>query len=294
MSGPRLDGAGLARRLSRELAERVARRRAERDRGPSLAIVWVKGPRELEHFGRRKARACERIGGSATLRALSPGVRGEDLESVLEALGAAPGFDGVLLQYPLPSGLSLEACTRTLRSEKDVDGMTAENRAKLAGGELSAAPATVRGLARLLTENRVAPSGRALVVGEGGPLIEGLIGWLGATGQTPGVIDAGDEGLEGAVRENRWVVGAAGRPGCISGSWLQSGAVAIDLGYLTEGGGDFALAGHEERLEAYVPARGGVGPMTTYEVLAAVVERWEKGASAKVDRGIPDRMFWET
>jgi len=72
------------------------------------------------------------------------------------------------------------------------------------------------------------------------------------------------------------VVGAVGKPQFIKGSWIKDGAIVIDAGYHPGGIGDIELSTVIERLSAYTPVPGGVGPMTIATLMAQTVEAAEK------------------
>lgn len=247
-----------------------------RDRGPCLAIVWVDGRADLQVFAQRKQRAARKVGVEVRLHPL-PSHEGEaGVLAALESIRKDPGVDGILLQYPLPQGVCLAACVEAIGSEKDIDGATAASRARFAAGDTSAAPATIRGLARLLAEHHVDLGGDSLVVGSAGAgLTAAVITWLQVTERSGQVISPRAEELERRIGEHDCVILASGGRGGAAASGFREGSLVIDLRYHSDEGAAMDLAGAAERCSAYIPARGGVGPMTTYEVLAATVARWE-------------------
>ena len=64
------------------------------------------------------------------------------------------------------------------------------------------------------------------------------------------------------VRRADIVVGAVGKPEFIRAEWIKDGAVVVDAGYHPGGVGDIELAPLLDRVSAYTPVPGGVGPMT--------------------------------
>src|SRR3546814_17741418 len=70
------------------------------------------------------------------------------------------------------------------------------------------------------------------------------------------------EGLREHLQRADIVVGAVGRPEFIKADWIRDGAVVVDAGYHPGGVGDIELTPLRERVAAYTPVPGGVGPMT--------------------------------
>jgi methylenetetrahydrofolate dehydrogenase (NADP+) / methenyltetrahydrofolate cyclohydrolase len=57
-------------------------------------------------------------------------------------------------------------------------------------------------------------------------------------------------------------VAAVGRPEFVQLDWIKPGAVVVDAGYHPGGKGDVVSERLAERVSAYTPVPGGVGPMT--------------------------------
>jgi methylenetetrahydrofolate dehydrogenase (NADP+)/methenyltetrahydrofolate cyclohydrolase len=72
------------------------------------------------------------------------------------------------------------------------------------------------------------------------------------------------------------VVGAVGRPKFIQAAWVRDGAVVVDAGYHPGGVGDVDLEGVKDRVSAYTPVPGGVGPMTIATLITQTVESAEQ------------------
>ena len=58
--------------------------------------------------------------------------------------------------------------------------------------------------------------------------------------------------------------------------WVKEGAVVVDAGYHPGGVGDIELSALTEKVSAYTPVPGGVGPMTINTLIYQSVESGEK------------------
>jgi len=82
--------------------------------------------------------------------------------------------------------------------------------------------------------------------------------------------------LPSLVRQADILVGAVGIPEFIKGDWIKDGAVIVDAGYHPGGVGDVELSAVTDRVAAYTPVPGGVGPMTINTLIMQSVESGEK------------------
>lgn len=87
------------------------------------------------------------------------------------------------------------------------------------------------------------------------------------------------QNLEALIKQADILVGAVGKPEFIKASWIKDGAVVIDAGYHPGGIGDIELAPLLERVAAYTPVPGGVGPMTINTLIQQTVMSGEKSLS---------------
>ena len=76
------------------------------------------------------------------------------------------------------------------------------------------------------------------------------------------------------------MVGAVGRPEFIKADWIKDGAVVVDAGFHPEKCGDIELAPLTDRVAAYTPVPGGVGPMTINTLIFQTLEAGEKAFGA--------------
>ena len=74
------------------------------------------------------------------------------------------------------------------------------------------------------------------------------------------------------------IVATVGRPEYVKANWIKDGAVVIDAGYHPGGVGDVELAPLVDRVHAYTPVPGGVGPMTINTLIYQTVAAGEKAA----------------
>ncbi|MCB0335659.1 MAG: bifunctional 5,10-methylene-tetrahydrofolate dehydrogenase/5,10-methylene-tetrahydrofolate cyclohydrolase, partial [Bdellovibrionales bacterium] len=86
--------------------------------------------------------------------------------------------------------------------------------------------------------------------------------------------------LEEEIGRADVVIGALGKPEFIKAAWIKDGAVVVDAGYHPGGGGDIELAPLVNRVTAYTPVPGGVGPMTIATLIEQTVTAAELSLAA--------------
>ena len=84
------------------------------------------------------------------------------------------------------------------------------------------------------------------------------------------------QNLPELIKQADILVGAVGRPEFIKAEWIKDGAVVVDAGYHPGGVGDIELAPLVDRVAAYTPVPGGVGPMTINTLILQSVVAAEK------------------
>jgi len=82
--------------------------------------------------------------------------------------------------------------------------------------------------------------------------------------------------LPGIIAQADILVGAVGKPEFIRADWVKEGAVVVDAGYHPGGVGDIELSVLVDKVSAYTPVPGGVGPMTINTLIMQSVESGEK------------------
>ena len=82
-------------------------------------------------------------------------------------------------------------------------------------------------------------------------------------------------GLDKIVKNADIIIGAVGKPEFIKADWIKDDAVVIDAGYHEGGVGDIELQPLVNRVKAYTPVPGGVGPMTINTLIYQTVEACE-------------------
>jgi methylenetetrahydrofolate dehydrogenase (NADP+) / methenyltetrahydrofolate cyclohydrolase len=270
-----LGGREVAAKLRASAAESVAAL-AEAGVAPRLAIVVATRDESAAWYVRSLSGAAARLGIRCDVTQLPADASAADIVLVLSALSTDPSVHGILLQAPLPAGLRLAEIASAIELAKDVDGASPLSLGRLTAGLPSFAPATAQAVLRLLDFHGVGLAGRrAVVVGRslvvGKPLAQLLLG----RDATVTVCHSRTPDLASVTNEAEVLVVAAGRPALITAGHVRPGAVVVDVGTNTAADGSLAgdvdAAGVAVIAGALSPVPGGVGPVTTAQLLLNTV-----------------------
>ncbi|MGD8176429.1 bifunctional methylenetetrahydrofolate dehydrogenase/methenyltetrahydrofolate cyclohydrolase FolD [Marinimicrobium sp. ARAG 43.8] len=274
-----LDGKALAKKTEEELAQRVADLKTSRDgRAPILATILVGDDPASATYVKMKGNACERIGMESLRVELPASTTTDELLGKINELNNDPNVHGILLQHPVPEQIDERRCFDAISLEKDVDGVTCLGFGRMSMGEEAYGCATPKGIMRLLEAYNIPLSGKhAVVVGRSPILGKPMAMMLLNANATVTICHSRTENLPDIIRQADIVVGAVGKPEFIKAEWIKDGAVVVDAGYHPqEKVGDIELAPLTERVAAYTPVPGGVGPMTINTLIYQSVDSGEK------------------
>ncbi|MCX2832659.1 bifunctional methylenetetrahydrofolate dehydrogenase/methenyltetrahydrofolate cyclohydrolase FolD [Microbulbifer thermotolerans] len=278
MSALVLDGKALAQKTEQELSARVAALK-EKSGGqtPILATILVGDDPASATYVKMKGNACRRIGMDSLQVEMPASTTTEQLLAKIEELNGNPNVHGILLQHPVPSQIDERACFDAIALDKDVDGVTCLGFGRMAMGEEAYGCATPKGIMRLLEAYGIEIAGKhAVVVGRSPILGKPMAAMLLNANATVTICHSRTRNLAEHIRRADIVVGAVGKPEFIKSDWIKDGAVVVDAGYHPGGVGDIELAPLVERVAAYTPVPGGVGPMTINTLIYQSVESGER------------------
>lgn len=273
-----LDGKHVAKLTEEALGARVeALKERSGGRTPVLATVLVGDDPASATYVKMKGNACRRIGMDSMAIELPSTLKTNDLLREIESLNNNPDVHGILLQHPVPSQIDERAAFDMIDLAKDVDGVTCLGFGRMAMGEEAYGCATPQGIMRLLAHYDMPLEGKhAVVVGRSPILGKPMSMMLLQANATVTICHSRTQNLADHIRQADVIVGAVGRPEFIRADWIKDGAVVVDAGYHPGGVGDIELAPLLERVAAYTPVPGGVGPMTINTLIQQTVLSGEK------------------
>ncbi len=256
---------------------------AKKEIEPGLAIVRVGEKPDDIYYESSAIKRMESIGIHVASIVLKEDVSEEALIMKINELNYDDGVNGILLLMPLPKHINAENVKRTMLPEKDIDGLTDINMAKLYSGDKSGfAPCTPSAVMELLEHNKIDVSGKNVVI-VGRSLVVGkpLAMLMLAKNATVTVCHSKTADLKTVCKTADILVAAVGRAKMITADYVSKGAIVVDVGInQDENGnmcGDVDFESVSAVASAVTPVPGGVGSITTSVLAKHTV------AAAKVD-----------
>jgi len=282
MSAELLDGERLAASIKMELADRV-QRLAVIGRTPGLGTILVGDDPSSARYVQMKIEECAEIGVRSFDVHLPATTTQREIEDVIDQFNADDNVHAILVQLPLPEGVSEEEVLLRVRPEKDVDGLHPTNLGRLVMGAPGPLPCTPNGIVELLAAHHVPVEGRHVVIIGRGLTIGRPLSLLMAMRRphcnaAVTVVHTGVEDLVELVRSADVVVAAAGRAGLVTRDMVKPGAAVVGAG--TSFLGKKLLSDVAEDVSEVAgwitPRLGGVGPMTRAMLLRNAVQAAER------------------
>jgi len=289
-----LHGAPVQARILENLKPRIQKL----SRPPGLAVVLVGENPASAIYVRSKIKACHELGIHSDSHELPATVTTEELLTLVRALNARPGIDGILVQMPLPKHIDARLVLEAVAADKDADGFHPTNVGYLVAGRPAPRSCTPAGIIQLLKFYDIRMEGRnAVVLGRSDIVGKPMALMLLHENATVTICHSKTENLAEACRRADLLVAAIGRAGFVTADFISPGATVIDVGInrIANAGEaealgraeEFAAKGRvvvgdvhpldvERAAGAYTPVPGGVGPLTIAMLMSNTVELAER------------------
>jgi methylenetetrahydrofolate dehydrogenase (NADP+)/methenyltetrahydrofolate cyclohydrolase len=301
-----LDGTATAREIRAEVAGGCAELKAASGLVPGLTVVLVGEDPASQIYVRNKEKAAHKVGMDSKIERLPESVSEADVLDTVARLNADPAVHGILVQLPLPDGISQRRVIEAIDPDKDVDGFHPVNAGRLSIGLPGFVPCTPAGIIELLDRHDVPLAGReAVVIGRSNIVGKPMALLLLRKNATVTVCHSRTADLPAVASRADVLIAAVGRLGLVTAEFIKPGAVVVDVGMhrvddretlLRLFGEDekrlaalekkgFTLAGDVHPLEAreragwLSPVPGGVGPLTIAMLLKNTLDSARRFAS---------------
>ncbi len=288
-----IDGKKIAAEIRGEVAVR-AKACAEAGVVAGLGVVLVGDDPASRVYVGMKTKACAEAGIRTRDVIRNSEISQAELLAIVDDLNEDPGIHGILVQLPLPRGLSEHEVTGRIDPAKDVDGFHPVNQGRMTQGDSSAfRPATPAGVQELIRRTGVETSGaHVVIVGRsnivGMPMSAIMLQKEPTANATVTVAHSRTRDLGAITRQGEILIVAVGVPELVRGDMVREGAVVIDVGVnrvedpsRPKGyrlAGDVAFEEAAERASWITAVPGGVGPMTIAMLLRNTVRSAERMA----------------
>jgi len=271
-----IDGKAISTAIREEIAAEVA----EMKRKPGLAVVIVGDDPASKVYVRNKHKACEDTGIYSEVHELPASTSQDELLSLVDKLNIDEKINGILVQLPLPKGLSEEEVIARIDPKKDVDAFSAANVGHIMLGDPVFLPCTPAGVMELLKRSGIEVKGKnCVVVGRSNIVGKPMAMLLLKADGTVTICHSKTRNLAEITAKADILVVAVGRAKFITADMVGEGAVVIDVGMNRDEDnklcGDVDFASVSEKASYITPVPGGVGPMTITMLLKNTIKAFK-------------------
>ncbi|MCG8528026.1 MAG: bifunctional 5,10-methylenetetrahydrofolate dehydrogenase/5,10-methenyltetrahydrofolate cyclohydrolase [Opitutales bacterium] len=283
-----IDGNRVAESIYEELRAEIAELSG---RAPRVVFIRVGEDPASRFYVSKKKKIALSIGAESDIVILPETITEEELIVKVKEFNKDDGTDGILVQAPLPKGISEANVFNSIDPKKDVDGFNVLNSGLLVQEDLeSFAPCTPQGILELLKREKIETTGKHVVV-IGRSLIVGkpmalLLARKHPQGNaTVTICHSRSENLPEITKQADILVSAIGRPATVTADMVKEGAVVIDVGinrvddpeakkgYRIVGDVDFEAV--VPLVSKITPVPGGVGPMTVATLMQNTLKAYK-------------------
>jgi methylenetetrahydrofolate dehydrogenase (NADP+)/methenyltetrahydrofolate cyclohydrolase len=275
MSAKILDGKTIAREIRAETEKEVASFKEEWGIAPTLALVRAGGDPASVSYARMIKRTCEQRGIAYQAHTRPEDVTEDEMVRLVRNLSSDPSVHGIIIQKPMPAGLSDAVIIEALDPAKDVDGAHPLNAGRLARAAFVDrpqnvgpyfVPATPLGGLELLRRYNIEVDGqRAVIVGASNLIGKPLSLLLTRHWATVTVCDMRTKPLADITKQADILISVTGVAHLITADMIKPGATVLDFGFTQMDGkwvGDVDYEAAKDVAGAISPVPGGTGPMT--------------------------------
>lgn len=270
-----LNGKEVAAFHRRQILAKIEQEKEAGKAVPQLAILLVGDDAPSRMYAHSMQKAAEKAGLDAVIHQEAADVSEDELLSLLDRLNQDPKVRGILPMMPLPQGLDTRRVLDAIDPEKDVDGLTDTNIARLYSGRAGFVPCTPRAVMAILAYYQIDLCGKnVVIIGRSNVVGKPLFQLCLNENATVTVCHTRTQDLAAVCRKADVLIAAAGKAGLVHGDMVQDGAVVIDVGINRVDGktvGDVVYEEAAAKAAAITPVPGGVGAVTTMMVLENVV-----------------------
>lgn len=236
---------------------------------PKLAIVRVGENPDDMSYERGALKKMESFGLRAGVYAFPYDINDRNFKEEFSKINEDDDVSGILLLRPLPKHINEKDIEKMIKPEKDLDGISPENIAKVFSGDSTGfAPCTAEAVIEMLKANNIPIAGkRVVIVGRSMVVGKPLSMLMLKENATVTVCHTKTVSIKEICKNAEILVAAAGRARMIDKDYVGKDAVVIDVGInVDENGmlcGDVDFENIKECASMATPVPGGIGAVTT-------------------------------
>ncbi len=267
-----LDGKKVSEKIYEELKKEIGGLKAKGIR-PFLAVILVgEAPASLLYVKKKEEKA-ETLGIGFKLYHFPAIVLEPDVLELIADLNCDPNIHGIIVQLPLPKNIDTNKILKSIDSQKDIERVSPAAQAIL---EILRFYNFIKISAR--SHNIDLKNKKIIIVGRGKLVGQPLEKILNEQHLNIEICDSETTDLKSKTLSADIIISGVGEPGLITLDMVSKKAIVIDAGTAESSGkltGDVD-PGVYQKVSAYSPVPGGVGPVTVACLYKNLIEAAKK------------------
>lgn len=274
--GELINGKVESKKYKEKISGFVENRKKNGLRVPCIASITVGDDGGSIYYVNNQKKVSESLGLKFESVFLDESISEEELINTIEKLNGNKEVDGIMLQLPLPNHIDAKLVTSKIDPNKDIDSLTDINTGKFYKGEKAFIPCTPRSVLKLIKSLNIDICGKnAVVIGRSNIVGKPTAQLLLNENATVTICHSRTKNLKDICKKADIVVSAVGRPGFVTGEFVNENSIVIDVGTTVVDGklrGDVVFDEVIKKAAYVTPVPGGVGAMTTTMLILNVCE----------------------
>jgi len=237
------------KKIADNILAKLKQKIQEKNIKPRLAIILIGNNSASHLYVKIKEKTGQSIGIEIEKHFLSDRIKEEEIINLINSLNKDNRIDGILVQLPLPRGLSADKIIKEISVNKDVDGFLPES--KFDSAFILAIYETIKATEENLKDKKIIALVNSNIFGEK------LVNFFK---EKELIINIATD-LE--LKQADIIITALGQPEIIKGDMIKKGVVLIDGGISKIDDkiiGDIDIESVKNKAKWLSPVPGGIGP----------------------------------
>ena len=278
-----LNGKVVADKIKENLKDRVDSLYRKTGVKPCLAIITMDNDYASKMYVKLKVNVCKKLNIDTVIENLSEEATTEDVLKLVDKFNNDEKIDGILIEHPLSKQINEQLCFNRIALNKDVDGVNTSNFGLMAMKENAFVSATPAAIMSIIDYYNIDIAGKNVVVVGRSPILGKPVAMLLLNkNATVTICHSKTYNLDEYLKIADIVVAAVGKAKFIKGDNLKEGVIILDAGYNKENVGDVDIESCMNKVSAYTPVPGGIGPVTIAKLLEQTVISYENKNNKKL------------
>lgn len=268
-----IDGKKLADSIKQSLKKIIIKNNIS----TTLAVIQIGENEASNIYIKQKKKISEEIGINFLHIKFNNDENINSIKSKIMELNSDKNVSGIIIQLPIPNNFLKEGILNLIDAEKDVDGLTSNNKIKLLNNEDCFVPCTPLAVIELLKYYNISLEGKnVVIVGRSSLVSKPLFNLLINMNATVTMCHSKTNNLSLYTKSADIIVSATGVKHLIKKEMIKKDVVIIDIGINRESGkicGDVDFENIKELASFITPVPRGVGPMTVIMLMKNTLKK---------------------